>query len=216
MVEATVSVRAPVPALSGTFAGAGESRIVTVEDLPQGKLSAELARSGKGFAWASFLAEYDAPAADLVATGNGLSVEKHLFSEQVIDGKLTLVPLREGDRLEVGKRLVTQLTITLDRDMDFIVLTDKRTAAVEPIGQLSGYDYAAGTFYYREIKDSSTRFYFDRLVRGSYKLQYSTVVVRSGAYASGIATVSSAYAPEFTGHTDGGRQLQTVPVANTQ
>lgn len=216
MVETTVSVRAPVPALSGTFAGAGESRIVTVEDLPQGKLSAELARSGKGFAWASFLAEYDAPAADLVATGNGLSVEKHLFSEQVIDGKVTLVPLREGDRLEVGKRLVTQLTITLDRDMDFIVLTDKRAAAVEPIGQLSGYDYAAGTFYYREIKDSSTRFYFDRLVRGSYKLQYSTVVVRSGAYASGIATVSSAYAPEFTGHTDGGRQLQTVPVANTQ
>lgn len=214
LADATVTAVAPTKELSDTFSDVMESRVMRIEELPAGKLNAELTRTGEGFAWASFLAEYDAPAEDLVATGNGLTVEKRLYIERKVDGRILLEPIREGDMLEVGTRLVTHLIIAPDRDMDFVVLTDKRTAAVEPIGQLSGYAYAAGTFYYCEIKDSSTRFFFDRLVRGTYKLEYATMVVRPGAYSSGIATVQCAYAPEFAGHTDGGMILQTTATAH--
>ncbi len=214
LADATVTAVAPTKELSDTFSDVMESRVMRIEELPAGKLNAELTRTGEGFAWASFLAEYDAPAEDLVATGNGLTVEKRLYLERKVDGRILLEPIREGDMLEVGTRLVTHLIIAPDRDMDFVVLTDKRTAAVEPIGQLSGYAYAAGTFYYCEIKDSSTRFFFDRLVRGTYKLEYATMVVRPGAYTSGIATVQCAYAPEFAGHTDGGMILQTTATAH--
>lgn len=207
--EAIVQAETPLADEPKTFSGVSGSQVIRLEDLPSdAEMTARLSRSGEGFAWVSFFAEYDVPTTDMVATGNGLMVTKQLYTEQVIDGEIMLVPVEENAYLELGTTLVVQITITLDRDMDFVALSDNRSAALEPTEQISGYNYTAGTFYYSEVKDSQTRFYFDRLVRGVYQLRYSTKVVRPGLYSTGVASVSSAYAPEFSGHTDGGQQLK--------
>ena len=39
--------------------------------------------------------------------------------------------------------------------------------------------------------------------KGMYVIEYQVYVTRSGEYRSGIATIQSAYAPEFGGHTGG-------------
>ena len=40
--------------------------------------------------------------------------------------------------------------------------------------------------------------------KGVHVLEYSCRVVRSGRYQTGIATVQSVYAPQFTAHSAGG------------
>ncbi len=59
--------------------------------------------------------------------------------------------------------------------------------------------------YYQTSTDASTNFYFDNLPKGTYVLEYSVYVTRRGNYSSGIATIQSMYAPEFTSHTEGSR-----------
>ena len=44
-------------------------------------------------------------------------------------------------QLKVGDRVKVRITITADRDYDFVQLIDKRAACMEPIGQLSGYHW---------------------------------------------------------------------------
>jgi CheY-like chemotaxis protein len=66
-----------------------------------------------------------------------------------------------------------------------------------------GISWQNGVIYYRTSKDASTNFYFDVLPRGTYVLEYSVYVTRTGSYSNGITTVQCMYAPEFTSHTEG-------------
>lgn len=43
--------------------------------------------------------------------------------------------------------------------------------------------------------------------KGTYVIEYQVYVNRTGEYQAGIATVQSAYAPEFGGHTRGYRVM---------
>lgn len=43
--------------------------------------------------------------------------------------------------------------------------------------------------------------------KGTYVIEYQVYVNRTGEYQTGIATVQSAYAPEFGGHTGGYRVM---------
>ena len=101
----------------------------------------------------------------------------------------------------IGDIVVSRLAITLDRHMDFIQLKDQRAACFEPIGCISGYRWDNGIGYYVDIKDASTSFFFNGLVKGVHVLEYSYRVNRAGQYESGIATIQSAYAPEFASHS---------------
>lgn len=99
--------------------------------------------------------------------------------------------------MAVGDKVVSRLTVRLDRPMDFIQLKDQRAACFEPIGTLSGYRWNNGFGYYVDIKDASTNFFFDGLGKGVYVLEYSYRISRAGMYETGLATIQSAYAPEY-------------------
>ena len=107
--------------------------------------------------------------------------------------------------LKVGDKVVARITIRVDRDMDFVQLKDQRAACFEPLESLSGYRWGAGTAYYVAVKDASTNFFFDSLVKGTYVLEHSFFVTIAGNYSSGIATLQSAYAPEFASHSSSER-----------
>ena len=87
--------------------------------------------------------------------------------------------------------------------MDFIQIRDSRAACMEPAAQLSGYRMMNGVGCYQVNRDASTDFFIDKLRKGSYELEYTVYIARSGTYQAGMATVQSAYAPEFGGHSEG-------------
>ena len=74
-------------------------------------------------------------------------------------------PIPAATELAVGDKVVSRLTVRLDRPMDFIQLKDQRAACFEPIGTLSGYRWNNGFGYYVDIKDASTNFFFDGLAK---------------------------------------------------
>lgn len=155
-----------------------------------------------GIAWGAVYAQYLSPISDVNRQGGELAVEKKLYVERTLSGgKTELQPVTASTRLKVGDKVVSRLTIRLDRAMDFVQLKDQRGACFEPMGVLSGYRWANGAGYYVEVKDASTNFFFDGLGKGVYVLEYSYRVARSGHYETGLATIQCAYAPEYAAHS---------------
>jgi hypothetical protein len=154
---------------------------------------------GKVIAWGALYAQYLEDMDQVLAHGKSLAVGRSLYK----NGQ----PLGEGDVLQVGDKLTVRLTITADRDMDFVQVKDERAACLEPVEALSGYRWNQRIGYYQETKDASTSFFFDQMRKGKYELEYEVYVTSLGEYQQGIATVQSVYAPEFNGHGKGGRLI---------
>ncbi len=136
-----------------------------------------------------------------------LSLEKSIFKRERGPAGDVLLPV-ESAGLEVGDMVIVQLKVVTDREMEFIHLKDLRSSSLEPVNQLSGYQWKDGLGYYREGKDVATNFFIDHLHRGTYIIQYPLRVSQIGAFSNGYATIQSAYAPEFGNHSEGS-QLRT-------
>lgn len=161
-----------------------------------------------GQVWGSATASYTLPMQLQTASGRELRAERRYFIKTKHEGQVRLVPIEEVQALKVGDILVTQLYIRLERDMDFVRLRDPRLGCTEPTEQLSHYQWGAGTSYYYEPRDTETNFYFDRLDRGEYRLEYEQHLVRAGRYQIPSAQLQSMYAPEYTATTGFGGSIR--------
>ena len=112
-----------------------------------------------------------------------------------------------SDPLTVVVKFTVLLTLMADRDMDFVQIKDDRAACMEPLQAVLGFRWSNGLGYYQATKDASTQFFIDQMRKGTYVIEYQVYVNRTGEYQTGIATVQSAYAPEFGGHTGGYRVM---------
>lgn len=185
--------------------------VLTQEDTSLKSKSVTVEKRDAGIAWGAVYAQYLSPISDVKQQGGELNVTKKIYIERAFsDGRKSLEEITNKTRLAVGDKVVSRLTLTLDRAMDFIQLKDGRSACFEPIGVLSGYRWSNGFSYYIEIKDAATNFFFDHLGKGVYVLEHSYRITRGGTYETGLATMQCAYAPEYVSHSVGG----TIVVIN--
>lgn len=168
----------------------------------------KIEKEDAGIAWGAAYAQFSDNIANVKQqSSNSFNVKKRLFVKRIINKVEQLQPLTNGSKLKVGDIVTARLTIKLDRQMDFVQLKEQRAACFEPLTQLSGYHWGAGTGYYEEIKDASTNFFFDSLQKGIYTLDVNYRVSRSGNYEAGLSTLQCAYAPELTTHSDSMRVI---------
>lgn len=139
-----------------------------------------------GTSWGAVYAQYVQPIEDVASASAGMSIERAFYK----DGKR----LSATSGLKVGDRITVRITVKADRDYDFVQLTDKRAACLEPVSQTSGYRGG----YYIAPKDNATYYYFDTLSKGSHIIETSYYIDRDGDYRSGICTAQCAYSPEFS------------------
>lgn len=142
-------------------------------------------KQDEGISWGAVYAQYLQNAAEVKAQSAGISVEREVIAT---DGQLG-----------VGKRVKVRITIRAERDYDFVQVTDKRAACLEPVIQTSGYRDGA----YVSPKDQQTNYFFDRLAKGTHTIETEYYIDRAGNYQSGTCTAQCAYAPEFMGRTGG-------------
>ena len=161
----------------------------------------EVEKRNPGIAWGAVYAEFESPVSDVKQQGGELNVEKQLYVERTMNNVPQLQPITAKTVLQVGDKVVSRLSIRVDRPMDFVQLKDQRGACFEPIGSISGYRWNNGLGYYVDIKDASANFFFDHLGKGVYVLEYSYRVSRAGTYETGLATMQCAYAPEYASHS---------------
>ena len=142
--------------------------------------------------WGAVYAEFKQPISEIGSMESGIKVRRVIVpAESEGKGKA---------QAKVGEKVKVTLIITADRDYDFVQITDKRAACLEPVNQLSGYQWGIGC--YVSPRDHATNFYFDRLSKGKHIVEMEYYVDRKGDYQSGTCTVQCTYSPEFGGRTE--------------
>ena len=156
-------VKAPVPATSQTL---------TVD------------KTSEGTSWGAVYAQFVQATHNIAASGSGITVKRELINGQCSTFNV---------QCKVGDRVKMRITITADRDYDFVQVVDKRAACLEPVRQLSGWHHGS----YCTPKDYTTNYYFDCLSKGTHTIESEYYIDRAGLYETGTCTVECAYAPEF-------------------
>lgn len=152
-------------------------------------------KESAGMGWGAVYAQYLESMDKIGEQGNALSISRQLYKGDEV--------LTESAPLKIGDKITVRLTVKADRDMDFVQIKDDRAACMEPLQAISGYRWENSLGYYQATKDASTQFFIDQMRKGTYVIEYQVYVNRAGEYQAGIATIQSAYAPEFGGHTGG-------------
>ncbi len=130
-----------------------------------------------------------------------LQLKKQIYKEDITDKGPLLTEIKEGNELKPGNKLVVRIELRVDRDMEFVHMKDMRGSGLEPLEVFSMYKWQDGLGYYQSTKDVATNFFFDYLPKGTYVFEYPLRVIHKGNYSSGITTIQSMYAPEFTSHS---------------
>lgn len=175
---------------------------VTITTATQSSTSDELKKVG-GISYGSLYWQYFEDFDKITASASPLSITKKLFVEKNSAAGKILTPVNDNDELKVGDKVVVQLVLKTDRDMDYVHLKDTRAATMEPVNVLSEYKYQDGLGYYEATKDASTNFFFSSIRKGTYVFEYPVYITHVGTFSIGIANLQCMYAPEFTSHSNG-------------
>lgn len=142
--------------------------------------------------WGAVYAEFKQPVSEIGSMESGIKIRRVIVpAESEGKGKA---------QAKVGEKVKVTLLITADRDYDFVQITDKRAACLEPVNQKSGYQWGIGC--YVSPRDHATNFYFDRLSKGMHIVEMEYYVDRKGDYQSGTCTAECTYSPEFGGRIE--------------
>ena len=148
--------------------------------------------------WGAVYAQFTQPSSEIASAEAGIKVTRKIVAVQN-DQKTDKSDKGIGKNVQIGDKVKVILTITADRDYDFVQIVDNRAACLEPANQLSGYQWGLGC--YVVPKDYATNFYFNRISKGKHQVEIEYYVDRTGDYQSGTCTAQCAYSPEFGGRS---------------
>ena len=172
-------------------ATAGIGYVKTAMD-GDGKQTFTAEKTSTGTSWGAVYMQFMQQTGDITDQSSGITVKREILSAEP-NSTFDI----QHSVLNVGDRIKVRITITADRDYDFVQVVDKRAACMEPVNQLSGYHWG----YYCTPKDCSTNYYFDRLAKGRHVVETEYYIDRVGTYETGTCTAGCAYSPEFRGTT---------------
>lgn len=179
----TLSSPAGKPTTTDSPAALGHLRATYTDGTAPTSITVE--RSAATEAWGAVHAQYLTPLTDASAHAGGLTIRRELSATTP----------------RLGDKLTTRYIITADRDYEYVCLRADRAACAEPAEANSGYCYQGGLGYYRAVRDAHTDFFFDRLPKGTYVLEETAFIDRTGHYTTGLCRLQCLYAPEYNSHT---------------
>ncbi|MGN1229472.1 MAG: alpha-2-macroglobulin family protein [Prevotella sp.] len=168
-------------------AGMGYVKTATKADKKMKNISFD--KTSEGTSWGAVYAQYMQKATDVRKSGEGLSVKREI-----------ILP-KEG--LKVGAKVKVRITVTADRDLDFVQIIDRRAACMQPVEQLTGYRNGI----YCSPKDNTTNFYLNAMPKGKRVIETEYYIDRTGTYQTGTCSAQCAYSPEFSA-TVGGEEMK--------
>lgn len=132
-----------------------------------------------------------------------IQLSKKLFLKEYTNDGEKLKAIKLTTQLEVGDLVKVRIELQVKDNFEFVHLKDMRASTFEPVDVISGYKWQDGLGYYQSTKDIATHFFFDKLNKGVYVLEYEVRVNNSGSFSNGISSIQSMYAPEFSSHSKG-------------
>jgi len=193
------------------YTGQDNHIVVAGEDIDAGTMSTvTVAKDTPGMSFASATWHFSTDRMPDRAEGDLLTVTRRHYRRFQADGRWQLELLEDGAGLQVGDQVEVYLDVTAGHAAEYVHLRDPRGAGFEPEDLTSGYRWGVGTPHYREIRDSGTNIFFDRLPAGTYALKYRLRATMAGTFRVGPAVLQSMYAPEFTAYS-AGKVLEVGP-----
>ena len=168
-------------------AGMGYVKTATKVDKKMKTISFD--KTSEGTSWGAVYAQYMQKSTDVRKSGEGLTVKREI------------VMPKEG--LKVGAKVKVRITVTADRDLDFVQIIDRRAACMQPVEQLTGYRNGI----YCSPKDNTTNYYLNTMPKGKRVIETEYYIDRTGTYQTGSCSAQCAYSPEFSA-TVGGEELE--------
>ena len=209
--KATVKVDGKVLELPKATAAIGYVKT----SVPEKSKQLSINKTSEGTSWGAVYVQFTQATKNIADAGSGLTIKREILPvsrslslskglsnddtvPEPVEGPVTLGDDKPHSRVfAVGDRVKIRLTITADRDYDFVQVIDKRAACLEPVHQLSGYHNGG----YVTPRDNTTNYYYDLLSKGTHVIETEYYVDRAGTYETGTCVVECAYAPEFRGIT---------------
>lgn len=195
----TIDRKAVVPDASDATLGYVKQTTV-LKDKEAAPRSLTIEKTDSHMGWGAVYAQYLEELSKVGKQSGELSIKRTLLVWRNVNGKEVWQEIKPGDRIRVGDRILSRLTVSCDRDMDFVMIEDKIAACMEPGIVRSGYDWSTG--YSKTVKDTSTRYFANQLRKGVHLLDTEYTLTHAGSFRLGVATVQSAYAPEMNAHSD--------------
>ncbi len=138
-------------------------------------------------------------------TTASLRIEKKVYIKKQTNSGTTLIEIGHDNIPKVGDKITIRLEVFCDKNYEFVHIQDNRAAGLEPLQQLSGFQWGEGIGYYQSTQDASTHFFIDHLIKGTYIFEYDTWASHSGNFNLGISSIQCLYAPEFSAHSSGNK-----------
>jgi hypothetical protein len=164
---------------------------------------AGVSKEGRGRAFASLTWHYSTEEMPDDARGDFLSVQREYFVRQKMGEEVLLLPITDGQEVKVGDQIEVQLSVRSKHPAEYVHLKDPRAAGLEPEHPISRHRWDLGLWWFEEVRDSGTNFFFERLPQGEYTLKYRLRANMSGRFKAGPATLQCLYAPEFSAFSAG-------------
>jgi len=159
--------------------------------------------STSDFAYGAVYWQYFEDMDKIQSAGSGLNITKRLYKMIHSSSGDQKIEIKEGDVLHVGDIIEISLSISSDRNLEFVHIKDLRASGTEPSDVLSSYHWQNGLGYYQSTRDASTNFFVDYMPKGNFQLNYTLKVEQAGVFNSGMATAQCMYAPEYAAHSKG-------------
>lgn len=166
-------------------ATAGMGYVKTATPMDKKMKAVTFDKSSDGTSWGAVYAQYMQKSTDVRKSGDGLSIQREII-------------MPEGG-LKVGAKVKVRITVTADRDLDFVQIIDRRAACMQPVEQLTGYNGGV----YCSPKDNTTNYYLNAMPKGKRVIETEYYIDRTGTYQSGTCSAQCAYSPEFRATASG-------------
>jgi uncharacterized protein YfaS (alpha-2-macroglobulin family) len=165
----------------------------------------DIKNTGKSISWGALHWQYLEQLNKITSSKTDIQLERKYFIQEQTDAGAELTAVDATHQPKTGDLLKVVVYLKAGRDFEYVHLKDMRPAGTEPVDVLSAYKYQDGLYYYQVTKDVATNFFISSLNKGSYVFEYRLRVAQPGNFSTGISTVESMYAPEFSAHSEGNK-----------
>lgn len=166
-------------------------------------LPVKIEKTTDGLAFASATWHYSTEKLPTEAVGDFLKVNRKFFKREADKSGVKLIPITNGSGISVGDEVEVHISLSSKHPVGYVHLRDPRAAGFEPVDKTSSHKWEFGLYWYEEIRDNGTNFFFEQLPQGQYTFKYRIRASTAGKFRAGPATIQPLYAPEFVGFSEG-------------
>ena len=129
----------------------------------------------------------------------GVKISKQFF--RLKSGKWEMMD--EKTILKIADKIKIIISISTPKQLKYVFIDDKRSAAAEPSDATSAYEYGRDFSYYKSVRDAGCQFFAEQIPSGISTITYETVIAKEGVFNNGPVSVQCMYQPQVRAYGAG-------------